>query len=167
MSDIHPETRPSTGPQGTAQQARAAAGEVAETARDQARLVAREAGDQTRRLAHQLRRRTAEQAQQQSRRAADAVRQWSDELSAVGDGVKPDSPVHGVVQQVADRGTRVADYLETEGLNGVVRDVQAFARRRPGLFLAGALAAGFLVGRAAKAVSGADDAAGPTGGGSP
>jgi gas vesicle protein len=164
VSDFHPETRTYSRagdePQGTAQQAKAAAGEVAETAKDQARVVAQEARDQTRQLTHQLRRRTSEQAQQQSKRAADTVRQWTDELTTIGENVKPDSPVRGVVQQVAERGNRVADYLENEGLNGVVRDVQTFARRRPGLFLAGAVAAGFLVGRAAKAVAGADDSTG-------
>ncbi|WP_204287439.1 hypothetical protein [Microbispora amethystogenes] len=64
-----------------------------------------------------------------------------------------------MVRQVADRGRRTADYLETEGLSGAVRDVQDFARRRPGLFLAGALVAGFLAGRAVKAVTSAEDPA--------
>jgi hypothetical protein len=141
----------------TAHEARTAAGEVAVTAKDQARTVAHEAREQTRQVLHQLRRHTDEQARHQSRRAAGAIRQWTGELEAIGDNAKPDSPMRGVVQQVAEQGHRAADYLETEGLHGAVRDVQDFARRRPGLFLAGALVAGFLVGRAVKAVASAED----------
>ncbi|MEU6428690.1 hypothetical protein ABZ860_22590 [Microbispora sp. NPDC046973] len=143
--------------QETAHEARSAAGEVAVTAADQARTVAHEAREQTRHVLHQLRRHTDEQARHQSRRAADTIRQWTGELEAIGDNAKPDSPMRGVVQQVAEQGHRAADYLETEGLQGAVRDVQDFARRRPGLFLAGALVAGFLVGRAVKAVASADE----------
>lgn len=130
---------------------------MAVTAKDQARTVAHEAREQTRQVLHQLRRHTDEQARHQSRRAAGAIRQWTGELEAIGDDAKPDSPMRGVVQQVAEQGHRAADYLETEGLHGAVRDVQDFARRRPGLFLAGALVAGFLVGRAVKAVASAED----------
>jgi hypothetical protein len=177
VSDFHTETRTYAGgselPQGTTQQgtaqqvrqaaqetaheARTAAGEVAVTAKDQARTVAHEAREQTRHVLHQLRRHTDEQARHQSRRAADTIRQWTGELEAIGDNAKPDSPMRGMVQQVAEQGHRAADYLETEGIQGAVRDVQDFARRRPGLFLAGALVAGFLVGRAVKAVSSAED----------
>ncbi|WP_182907359.1 hypothetical protein [Microbispora sp. H13382] len=130
---------------------------MALTAKDQARTVAHEAREQTRHVLHQLRRHTDEQARHQSRRAAGTIRQWTGELEAIGDNAQPDSPMRSVVQQVAERGHRAADYLETEGLQGAVRDVQDFARRRPGLFLAGAVVAGFLVGRAVKAVASAED----------
>ncbi|MGI5157379.1 hypothetical protein [Microbispora sp. CA-102843] len=143
--------------QETAHEARTAAGEVAVTAKDQARTVAHEAREQTRHVLHQLRRHTDEQARHQSRRAADTIRQWTGELEAVGDNAKPDSPMRDVVQQVAEQGHRAADYLETQGLHGAVRDVQDFARRRPGLFLADAAVVGFLVGRAVKAVASAED----------
>ncbi|GIH78393.1 hypothetical protein [Planobispora longispora] len=144
----------SGGMQTTAQQAKSAAGEVAETAKEQTRAVAGEARHQARRVAGQLRDRVGEQAQHQSRRAAQGIRQWSDDLSSMKEAVKPDSPVHGAVQQIADSGRRAADYLEEHGLAGVVDEVQNFARRRPGLFLAGALVAGFLAGRVAKATTG-------------
>jgi hypothetical protein len=42
----------------------------------------------------------------------------------------------------------------------VLREVQDFARRRPGAFLATALAAGFVVGRLGKGVAKADENAG-------
>jgi hypothetical protein len=54
----------------------------------------------------------------------------------------------------------MADYLDRHGPEGVLREVQDFARRRPGAFLATALAAGFVVGRLGKGVAKADDTAG-------
>ncbi|GAA2894406.1 hypothetical protein GCM10010517_59090 [Streptosporangium fragile] len=166
--------RPGQGgqPQSTAQQARSAAGEVAETAKGQTQAVTGEARQQARQVVDQLRDRVSEQTQQQSRRAAQGIRQWADDLASMSEGGKPDSPVSGVVQQVADGGRRAADYLEQHGLTGVVEEVQNFARRRPGAFLAGALAAGFLVGRLAKASGGATSGSstggtGPYGGTTP
>lgn len=151
----HSQQNDQEGRPGTGQQAKAAAGEVAGTAKDQAQAVAGEARLQTRRAVGQLRERVGEQTEQQSRRAAQGIRQWADELASMSETAKPDSPVSGVVQQVADTGRRAADYLEQHGLSGVTEEVQNFARRRPGVFLAGAVAAGFLVGRMAKATTGA------------
>ena len=150
------------GQQGTFQEGKTAAREVAQTARQQSGVVAGEARKQTRQAVEQLRDRTRAQAQHQSERAAQGIRQWADDLAAMNDSAKPDSPVSGVVRQIADGGRRAADYLDEHGLAGVVSDVQDFARRRPAAFLAGALAAGFLVGRITKAVTdtGHDDEAG-------
>ncbi|GGQ12451.1 hypothetical protein [Streptosporangium pseudovulgare] len=140
-------------PHTTTEHAKAAVGEVAETAKDQTRAVAHEARYQAQNVVGQLRDRVGEQSRHQSRRAAQGIRQWADDLSSMTDAAKPDSPVTNVVHQVAGTGRRAADYLEQEGLAGVVRDVQNFARRRPGAFLMGAVAAGFLVGRMAKATT--------------
>ncbi|MDA0633520.1 hypothetical protein OUY22_08830 [Nonomuraea sp. MCN248] len=140
--------------EGTFQQGKEAAREVAATAREQTGVVAGEAREQTRQAVEQIREQARAQARHQSERAAQGIRQWADELAAMNDGAKPDSQVAGVVRQVADGGRRAADYLEQHGLAGVVSEVQDFARRKPAVFLAGALAAGFLVGRIAKATSG-------------
>ncbi|GAA3076206.1 hypothetical protein [Streptosporangium carneum] len=153
----------SGGLQATAQQGKAAVGEVAETAKDQAQAVAAEAREQARQAVGQLRERAGEQAREQSRRAAQGIRQWADELNSMSEAAKPDSPVNGVVQQVANRGHQAADYLERHGLAGVVQEVQTFARRRPGVFLAAAAAAGFLAGRIAKATTGATQSSSGTG----
>jgi len=140
--------------QKTAQHAKSAAGNVAGTAKEQTRAVVGEAKEQARQAVGQLRGRAGEQVQYQSHRAAQGIRQWADDLASMSEGGKPDSPVSGVVQQVADGGRRVADYLEQHGLAGAVDEVQSFARRRPGAFLAGAAAMGFLIGRIAKASGG-------------
>ncbi|MEU4534120.1 hypothetical protein AB0G15_04535 [Streptosporangium sp. NPDC023825] len=136
--------------QSTVQHAKSAVGEVADTAKGQTQAVAGEARQQARQVADQLRNRVGDQAQHQSRRAAQGIRQWADDLASMNEVAKPDSPVSGVVQQVADQGRRAADYLDQHGLAGVAQEVQGFARRRPGAFLIGAAAAGFLIGRIAK-----------------
>jgi len=75
-------------------------------------------------------------------------------------GDRSGTPAATVVSRVADGGRQLADYLDQHGPDGVLRDVQDFARRRPGAFLATALAAGFVVGRLGKGVAKADPNAG-------
>ncbi|MER7368240.1 hypothetical protein [Nonomuraea wenchangensis] len=145
--------RPASPQEGTLQQGKDAAREVAGTAVERTAQVADEARHQARRAVNELRNRVREQSDHQSQRAAQSLRQWSEDLSSLQEHAKPDSPVNGVVRQIAGQGHRAADYLDRNGLTGVVNDVQSFARRRPGTFLAGALAAGFLVGRIMKAAN--------------
>jgi hypothetical protein len=66
--------------------------------------------------------------------------------SQTGGGVAVD-----MSRQLADTASRVADKLETGGVDATLADVKSFARRRPGMFLAGAIGAGFVVGRLLKA----------------
>ncbi|NAS23905.1 hypothetical protein GT755_19675 [Herbidospora sp. NEAU-GS84] len=70
----------------------------------------------------QLRGRIREQADTQSRGAAQGVRTWTDDLTTMTDGGKPDSPVHGVLRQVAGTGHKAADYLENRGIGGAASD---------------------------------------------
>nr|WP_062332016.1 hypothetical protein [Herbidospora sakaeratensis] len=136
---------------GAVGRAKEATADTARTAKEQARQVGDEIRTQAGQAAHQLRGRVRDEADSQTRRAARSLRQWADDLSGMTESGKPDSPVHGVLQQVAGTGHRAADYLEDRGLGGATGDLQDFARRRPGVFLATALAAGFLIGRVAKA----------------
>lgn len=132
-----------------------AAGDVAGTAKEQARTVASEVSDQTRNLIYDARRRVTEQARTQNDRLTDLLRRMADELDDMGKG-RGESPARSVVAQVAQGGRRMADYLSMHGPEGVLREVQDFARRRPGAFLATAVAAGFVVGRLGKSVLTAD-----------
>ncbi|MGY1584652.1 hypothetical protein [Streptomyces sp. MN13] len=141
----------------TADQARQAAGEAVSTAGEQARTVVDQAKAQAGGVARDLRGRVVEQADTQTRRGAGTVRQWADQLSALADKAEEDSPAKNAVAQAAERGRRAADYLDRRGAEGLVSDVQDFARRRPGLFLGGALLAGFATARLAKAGKAAGD----------
>ncbi|MFI6814151.1 hypothetical protein ACIBG7_17175 [Nonomuraea sp. NPDC050328] len=126
-------------------------GQPAERTKQAAREVAGEAGFQTRRVVGRLRERAGREADSQAQRAAHGIRQWADDLSTMAESSKPDSPINRVTHQIAGGGRRAADYLEQQGFSGAMQDLQQFARRRPALFVLGAIAAGFLAGRAAKA----------------
>jgi len=128
-----------------------AAGNVTDTAKDQARQVTDEARYQARNVAWEVRDRVTEQARTQNDRLVDGIRRMADELDRMR-AERQDSSAASVVSQVADGGRQLADYLARRGPEGVLSEVQDFARRRPGAFLATALAAGFVVGRLGKGV---------------
>jgi hypothetical protein len=126
-----------------------AAGEVAGTAKDQTRRVADEARARAHDVGGAIRDRVSDEADTLARRAVQNVRTWSDELESMAEG-RTSQPGR-IVGEVAARGRSAADYVEDHGLRGLLNQVESFARRRPGLFLAGAAAAGFAVARLAKA----------------
>ena len=139
-----------------------AASDVKDTAAVQARRVTREASTQARNVAAQVRDRVGQQARTQNDNLVGGIRRMADELDQMR-GERSDSPAATVVSRVADSGRRLADQLAAKGPDGVLREVQDFARRRPGAFLAAALLAGFVVGRLGKGVMNADrDAGKPT-----
>jgi uncharacterized protein YjbJ (UPF0337 family) len=133
--------------------------EVKDTAAQQAQRVGAEAKTQVRNVVGDARDKLGEQARTQNDRLVGTIRETADHLDEMR-GDRGDSPAAMVVSRVADGGRQLADYLDRNGPEGVLREVQDFARRRPGAFLATALAAGFVVGRLGKSVAKADPAAG-------
>jgi hypothetical protein len=94
--------------------------------------------------AHQIR----AQAEHQTERAADYLHDVGGQLRAMARGEQaPEGMVADLVQEGARRVDELADRLQRDGLEGTVHEVQRFARRRPGLFLASAFGAGMAVGR--------------------
>ncbi|MCX5583225.1 hypothetical protein ACFV0H_01730 [Streptomyces erythrochromogenes] len=138
------------------------AAEVGGTAKDQAANVVGEATAQARDLVGELRTQLTDQAQTQTQRLAENVRRLSQELRELGENGKPDSTMADVARQIADGGHQIAAHVEKRGPDGLVGDLQSFARRRPGVFLAGAALAGFVVARAGKSVSAAGSAGTPS-----
>ncbi|MFI5888688.1 hypothetical protein ACIA5D_01065 [Actinoplanes sp. NPDC051513] len=136
----------------SAQAAGHAATDVKDTATQQAQRVGAEAKAQARNLAGDVRDRLSEQARTQNDRLSGSIRQTADQLDEMR-GDRGDTPAAAIVSRVADGGRQLADYLDRNGPEGVLREVQDFARRRPGAFLATALAAGFVVGRLGKGVA--------------
>jgi hypothetical protein len=136
-----------------------AASDVKDTAKEQAQRVGSEARTQARNVASDVRDRVSQQARSQNDKLVSGIRQAADQLEEMR-GDRQDSPAATVVSRVADSGRQFADYLDRHGPEGVLREVQDFARRRPGAFLASALAAGFVVGRLGKGVAKADSNAG-------
>ncbi|MGP3924522.1 hypothetical protein [Streptomyces sp. 8N616] len=153
----------------TAGQAKVAAGEVAGTAKEQAQAVTEQASEQVRTVVVDLRERAGDEVQSQAQKAAGNLRQWADDLADMAEKARPDSPARSMIAQAADGGRRAANTLEQRGVGGLVEDVETFARRKPGTFLAGAALAGFVVGRLAKAgrKAGQSDSGGQPGYGEP
>ena len=125
-------------------QAKAVAGEASQHARatvDQART-------QARRLARQTQDEVLAQADDKSTQAAAGLQSVAGQLQAIADGRTDEAgPLVGYAHQAADRIGTLADRLQSGGAQGVADEITGLARRRPGLFLVGAVGAGFLAGR--------------------
>ncbi len=176
MSDLYGSNRPSTAGQGTpdpvptdhgsgqdtASQAREAAAtaadqgkHVAGVAREQAGQVAGEAATQARRVVDDARRQVTstldEQARGQQDRLGGTLRSLGEELDEMaqhGSGLAGD-----LARDAAGRTRELGRYLSEREPGELLDDVRDFARRRPGVFLLGALAAGVAVGRLARGVT--------------
>lgn len=137
------------------QKASQEASQVAGSARDSATQVKEEAAVQTRRVAREAADAAKREAHDQTSRAASALQRTGDQLQALGEG-RPDEagPVGDYVQRAASQVQDWAQRIESRGLDGVLADLQRFARRKPGTFLLGAAAAGMVAGRLARNTSG-------------
>lgn len=129
--------------------------EVTDTAREQVGEVTSEAMEQGRGLLEEARDQLQEQADTQVERLAETLRRLGGEAAALADG----SPgragaMPAYVRDVANRLEGLADEIDSRGVQGVLEELQRFARRRPGAFLVGAAIAGFGVGRLVRAGSG-------------
>jgi hypothetical protein len=126
--------------------------EVAQEAGAQAREVAGKAKDQARDLVDQATSEVRSRASEQAERAAAGLEQLTSRVQALVAGRPEDAgPLREYAVQLGERTQRAAEQLRARGVDGVLDDVRSFARRRPGAFLAGAAAAGFMVGRLVKA----------------
>jgi hypothetical protein len=121
---------------------------VAAAARGEASAVASEMKGQALNLVEQAKSAIRGQASDGTARAAGALDSLSTRLHALADG---DADKAGDLRRFAgDLGEtlgRLAGRLDERGLDGMVDELQAFARRRPGVFLAAAATAGFVAGR--------------------
>lgn len=135
----------------------AAGTHVAGVAKDQAGAVVAEAGNQVKNLLSQTRDELGSQAGTQQQRLAGGLHSIGDEVRSMANGEGGSGIAAEVAHQVADRTKSVASWLENREPADVLRDVAAFARRRPGLFIALSAGAGVLVGRLARGLK--DDAA--------
>lgn len=150
-------------PQQVADTAKSAASDVASTAASsatdaageaatQAKVVVGEAKRQVGNVVDQTRLELSQQADVRTQQAAAGLRTLADQVSALADGRPDDAgPLAGYLGDAQLRASAFADRLESGGPQGLVDDVTDFARRRPVVFLAAAVGAGFLVGRLARA----------------
>ncbi|MER6692213.1 hypothetical protein [Streptomyces minutiscleroticus] len=132
--------------------------DVAGTVREGAGQVLQETTDQGRDLYKRFVEQASEESGAQVRRLSSTVRHLVEDLQHMSESAKPESPAASLVQQMAERGHVLADRLDRQGPGELLEDVRDFARRRPGLFLAGAALAGFAVSRLGRGVTAADGA---------
>lgn len=141
---------------GVARTAAERGGQVGETAGEQAKRVASQTARQARNLVEEGRGQLVDQARQGQRKAAGSLHTLADQLHDMaeksdGSGLAPE-----LVRQASERARDAASWLEEREPGGLLDEVRALARRRPGMFLAGAALAGMLAGRLTR---GAVDAA--------
>lgn len=128
---------------------------VAGTAAEQARSVM---NDSVRQVSEQVN----DQATTQRDRLSEMLRTLGDDLEQMASpGPGPDSGMAtDLAREVSDRARALGSHLESREPGQLLDEARAFARRRPGTFLLGALAAGVVAGRLFRAT--ADGAAAAT-----
>ena len=143
--------------------ARAESAEVAETAKqagkevmsevgEQTTAVARTAKDQFGELATQTRQELKAQSEQRGEQLAARMQMWAGQMKALVEGrVEDAGELRSLIGDAQQQLESYASSLRERGPDGVMQDVRAFARRRPGMFLLAAGATGFAIGRIVKA----------------
>lgn len=131
---------------------------VAGVATDEAQKVVTEAKNQARGLFDDATSQVEAQSKEQKTKVAETVRTFGDDLSSMTSQGEGSQGLAGqLVQQVADQASSLASHLESREPRELLDDVRSFARRRPGTFLLGALAAGVVVGRLTRGAKAAQD----------
>ena len=138
----------------TAEQAKDQAKHVAGIATDEAKSVAGDVRAQARGLLDETRNQVQDQSRVQRDRLVETLRTFGDDLDSMAEqrgGLASDA-----ARELANRTRSFSQQLDGREPADLLDDLRAFARRRPGMFLAGALVSGVVVGRLLR---GARDAA--------
>jgi hypothetical protein len=140
-----------------------AGGQVATTAADQAKEVAHETQRQAKDLLDQGRTQLKDQTVAQQQKAAQGLSALAQEMRSLADGTSSGAPgpARDLLEQASGMVESFADRLQNREPAQLLDDVRSFARRKPGMFLLGAAAAGVLAGRLTRGVQAAhSDSAG-------
>jgi hypothetical protein len=111
-----------------------------------AAAVKNEAKDKAVTVARDVRQELETQGDVQAKRVASALHDVGGQLQSMAESGQPGA-VTDLTRQVADKSRQFASRLEDGGVEGVSDDLRHFARRQPGVFLAAAGVAGFVVTR--------------------
>jgi len=125
------------------------------TARDEVGRVADQAKHRGRELYHEAADRARQEAQQQTNRAANGIRSFSQDLRSMAEGqTNAQSPAVDWIRQGSRQIESFADHVDRRGFDGLMDDVNSFARRHPGTFLAVTFGAGVMAARVLRNMSG-------------
>ena len=115
---------------------------TADAAREQASELAAEAARHGRDLVRQAQDQLGDQAARGQQRLAATLHSLSDQLGAMADDSPQDGMATDLARQAAARASDAAHLLSSRQPAQVLDEVQSFARRSPGVFLALAAGAG-------------------------
>jgi vacuolar-type H+-ATPase subunit H len=130
---------------------------VAGTAKEEAQNVAAEAKYQARSLLDDATTQVSEQSRTQRDRLVGTLHSVSQDLDQMASQADGSGVAADLVRQVSQRTRSFGDHLDGREPAELLDDVRQFARRRPGTFLLGALAAGVVAGRVARGAKAAKD----------
>lgn len=129
---------------------------LAQDVKEQAKSLASDAKEQAKDAANQARDHVQTLVGQQKDQAADRLQSLAGALREAGRKLNEGEQA-GDFGQYADRAAqqveKLSTYLRDSDLSRFVRDTEAFARRRPEVFLGGTLIAGLMLARFLKASS--------------
>lgn len=133
----------------TIQAAKDATRDTLDHVKSQAGAVGQAAQRQAGRLGEQMRDAAESLLDEQKERMADAVHGLADALRHAADTLERDdkAAVARYADQAAEQIDRFSTTMREQHLKDMVASTESFARRQPVLFVAGAVAAGFVVGR--------------------
>jgi ElaB/YqjD/DUF883 family membrane-anchored ribosome-binding protein len=131
--------------------------DAAHEAKDRAGDIAHEAADRTRGLADRTRSELGSQAASQQQHLASGLRSLGDELGQMAGRSDSSGFASELVQRTGDATGRAAQWIEDREPGDILREVEDFARRRPGTFIAIAAGAGLVVGRLLRGMRDAPD----------
>jgi hypothetical protein len=121
---------------------------VASTAVEQGKNVLEEGKTQARNLTHEVGQQAHEQSKVQKDKAASGLRSLGTELQSMAASQGGQSGLAtDLAQQAAAKVQDLAGWLDQREPGELLDEVRALARRKPGTFLLGALAAGVVAGR--------------------
>jgi hypothetical protein len=142
-----------------------AGSQVAATATDQAKQVAQETQRQAKDLLDQGRSQVKDQVVTQQQKAGEGLSAIAQELRALADGTSEGAPgpARDLLQQASGMVESFAGKLQNREPAELLEEVRSFARRKPGMFLLGAAAAGILAGRLTSGVKAAHSDSGTSG----
>jgi hypothetical protein len=148
------------------QTAAQAGSQVASVATDQAKEVAYETQRQAKDLLDQGRTQVRSQVVSQQQKAGQGLSSLAQELRALADGSSQGAPgpARDLLQQASSSVESFASMLQNREPAELLDEVRRFARRKPGLFLLGAAAAGVLAGRLTSGVKAVHSDTSSTGG---
>ncbi|XXY49995.1 hypothetical protein WME91_02450 [Sorangium sp. So ce269] len=112
-----------------------------------------EAKDAAGHVADQAREQVGTKLSSQKEKAAGTIGGIADAIRQTGDKLRDTGPLPDMADRAADGVERVANYLQTRNVGDIVREVERFARREPAVFFGAAFALGLVGGRFLKSSS--------------